>query len=461
MRELLQNAEDACYLQSIEDPSHEPEIIVRYSIGERWIEISDNGIGMDREVFEESFATIGASKTNSPRLQALLTKAGAGHRPIGQFGIGILSCFGIANIVEIRTLTRGQEPVSYRIHNRREAFEELTDHRSAPGTTLRLELKPDGPMQAKNVPASVERYVRHARHIFLEDVDGGLRTVAAEQWLLPTWDPTSTVSSPAIELGHIQLSDGWDSLNAGLDAQIVLCNAGFHVTTASSGVLPEYATGFKGEVNVRPGGLTILMNREGFQHDEKWIAFTSDLNNHYRSLVATRLDRWLGIDVDGVPLDRMRAMQRMALLITRTQLGQVVGADNVERARRLLPKVLLLSEGHAVNFNALMEKARARPPLYVHRTDDQKQVQRSFSDRGQNVSLTESVRSVDLRVSLLKLNGFAVVPAERHVYVVQLAQGSQSVQIHDMDALSDLCGSQGIEVRTVQDAPTEHRRASR
>lgn len=128
VRELLQNAEDACQLQSLDDPSHKPEIIVRYSVNANWVEISDNGFGMDRAVLKDSFATIGASKTNSPKLQALLAKAGAGIRPIGQFGIGVLSCFGVADVVEVRSCAVGAPPVSIRIRGRREEFEELDDH---------------------------------------------------------------------------------------------------------------------------------------------------------------------------------------------------------------------------------------------------------------------------------------------------------------------------------------------
>ena len=63
MRELLQNAEDACHLQALGDPLFKPEIVVRVSVTGNWVEVRDNGLGMDSEVFEESFATIGASKT--------------------------------------------------------------------------------------------------------------------------------------------------------------------------------------------------------------------------------------------------------------------------------------------------------------------------------------------------------------------------------------------------------------
>ena len=99
MRELLQNAEDACHLQSLDEPSYVPEIVVRISVVENWVEVCDNGLGMDRGTFEDSFATIGASKSNSPKLQALLAKAGAGNRPIGQFGIGVLGVKGDEEMV--------------------------------------------------------------------------------------------------------------------------------------------------------------------------------------------------------------------------------------------------------------------------------------------------------------------------------------------------------------------------
>lgn len=456
MRELLQNAEDACHLQSLEDPSHKPEIVVRYSVAENWVEVSDNGLGMDLEVFEDSFATIGASKTNSPKLKALLEKAGSGNRPIGQFGIGILSCFGVAEVVEVRSCAESSTPVSVRILDRREAFEQLSDHRESRGTTLRLLLKPGGPMQAQHIHASVVRYVRHAHHIWIENVDSGEgRTVVPEQWLLETWLPSSAMTTDAVESGHLQLSDAWENINLGLDVQLVLSNAGFLVNNAATGVLPEFAIGLRGELNIRPGGLTILMSREGFQQDARWSVFVAELTAHYSDLVAEILETWLNSDLKNTQYDKLRAMQRMALLILGSSLGQVVGNDNIERARRLIPNVLLLADGRASDFDALVNKARLHPPLYVHRTDDQQQVQRNFSDRGQNFSLTETVRSLDLRVSLLKLNGFAVARVERHDYTINNGTRNQNVNIHDFDILNNTCSSLGISIKKVQEAPAE------
>jgi hypothetical protein len=455
MRELLQNAEDACDLQAAQDRAFEPEIIVRFSSTNQWVEICDNGLGMDQEIFEDSFATIGASKAASPKLQALIARAG--NRPIGQFGIGVLSCFGVADIIEVRTHMDGEQPVSVRITDRHQEFEQLSDHRNVRGTTLRLVLKHGGPMRAENVPDAVSRYVRHARHIWLENADASERAVARDQWLLPTWEDGSSISAQALESGHLQLSDAWDNLNVGLNSEVVLCSAGFLVNQSAQ-VLPEYALGVRGEINVRAGALTILMNREGFQQDDRWSAFVSELTSHYRRRVREKLSHWLQVALADASYDKLRAMQRMVLLILRSPLGQVAGEENVELARQLIPNVLLLAGGDTVNFDALLTKARAKPPLYVHRTDEQQQVQRSFSDRGQNLSLTETVRSLDLRLSLLRINGFAVARVERHDYAVQVGPANRSIQIHDFDALSEACGRMGIEVKRVQDAPTEHTR---
>src|SRR5262245_5526196 len=97
MRELLQNAEDACALQQVADPSYEPRIIVRYSTRENWVEIADNGLGMNQEAIDQSFAAVGASKENVSHIREILGRA-AGDRgnQIAFFGVGILSCFGVA-----------------------------------------------------------------------------------------------------------------------------------------------------------------------------------------------------------------------------------------------------------------------------------------------------------------------------------------------------------------------------
>jgi hypothetical protein len=456
MRELLQNAEDACYLQSLAEPSFAPEIVVRYSSYANWVEIEDNGLGMDREIFEESFATIGASKTTSPKLQALISMAADGNRPIGQFGIGVLSCFGVADSVEVRTRADGTAPLSVAIPDRHRPFEESQDHRDTRGTTLRLRLKSGGPMQADQVPDAVAHYVRHARYIWLENVDSQSKSLVPERWLAQAWDESSEVKFEGVEEGHLQLSNAWDNIQNGFGVSLVLCNGGFLVSETAAEVLPQMAIGFIGEIDIKAGALSILMSREGFQHDERWTTFVAGLAAHYRARVAQKLDGWLNEDLSAAAIDRLRAIQRVALLILSTPMSDVVGPENVERAFRLAPDVLLLAGGHAQRFEPVALAARAKPPLYAHSSDDRQQQSRSFSDGAQNFTLTESISSSDLRMSLLRLNGFAVVRTERHDYNVQFANGNQTFQIHDFEILTKLCGRTGISLARVLDAPSEH-----
>ena len=404
LRELLQNAEDACHLMAISDPSFTPEITIRYSPTQNWFEVSDNGLGMDQCTFKESFATIGASKTSSPKLQRLLAKAGTSARPIGQFGIGILSCFGVAEIVEIRTLADDTEPLSLRIRDRRKDFEALPGHRSERGTTVRLLLKPNGPMSTGDIPAAVSRYVRHATNVWITDADTGDRHPVVEQWLSDSWTDSSLLDFEMISRGHLQLSAAWDNINQGLGGQIILCNGGFLVQENAQDILPDYTIGFRGEVDAHPGALSILMSREGFQKDADWDSFCQQIQQHYRTLVAEKLDGWISdLALATAPPEKKRAVQRAILLILQTPLQEVVGDTNVEKARTLIPRALCLMDQEYPSLEQIVQIARSKPPLYAYRTDDDTSINKSLSDRGQNIQLIAPIRSLDLRTTLLKL----------------------------------------------------------
>ena len=131
-------------------------------------------------------------------------------------------------------------------------------------------------------PASALRNsssTRHARHIWLEDADASTRTLVPETWARESWEASSRVQFEGVEAGYLQLSDAWDNINAPFGVRLVLCNGGFLVSEAAFGVLPHMAVGFVAEITAKPGALTILMNREGFQHDERWIALLPESPN--------------------------------------------------------------------------------------------------------------------------------------------------------------------------------------
>jgi hypothetical protein len=454
MRELLQNAEDACQLQEIEDPGFEARIDVAFSRAGNWVEISDNGIGMDAETFEYSFTNIGASKTDSPKLAKLLAKAGA-DRPIGQFGIGVLSCFGVAERVDVFSRAEGTEPLAYRIGDRRHEFEVLSDVRETRGTAIRLYLKRDGPMNASHVPDAVAQFVRHAQHIWIADKDEDKLEPVPDRWRIPIEAPSYEFSSEFVRHGYIRLAEAWDNISVGIDSRFTICNAGFLVTEGWKWALHPHAIGVHGEVDLRPGALTISMNREGFQQDEKWSAFSDSMLDIYRSLVSKKLQEWIDSATDKQIISVRRARQRMAYLIVRGGLADAMGEENVNLARKLLPEVLLLSVANPY-FTSILTKAKDQPPLYVAMPEKKQQVQRSLGVAGENLTLTEMVQSAGLRATLLKANGFAVVQAEQHGFSAVIAGAARTFNISDIDVLSDYCNPIGIPVARVEDAPYEH-----
>ena len=129
IRELLQNALDALELRSCVSrcskrqtrrrartgrSTYEGAKSCRLTLtwggdpktGQEFIRVTDNGVGMTRKVIQEYFTKVGKSYYRSAdyrQEQAALANAGYTTSPISLFGIGILSCFMIAERLEVRT----------------------------------------------------------------------------------------------------------------------------------------------------------------------------------------------------------------------------------------------------------------------------------------------------------------------------------------------------------------------
>lgn len=107
IRELVQNAIDACVLRSkIENRDYNPEINVSISQeeGRYWLVVKDNGIGMDDYVLSNYFFKIGSSYYQSEDFKSYQEKEKiSGFTPISRFGIGLLSVFMIGDVVRVTT----------------------------------------------------------------------------------------------------------------------------------------------------------------------------------------------------------------------------------------------------------------------------------------------------------------------------------------------------------------------
>ncbi|MEZ5600481.1 MAG: ATP-binding protein [Candidatus Competibacteraceae bacterium] len=101
IRELLQNAHDSIQLRRVHDPEPAGEIRIDVDESNRTLSFSDNGTGMDRRDIEEFLSVIGSTGTGS-RARELAARDVA-VATIGQFGIGLLSAFVVAERIEVQT----------------------------------------------------------------------------------------------------------------------------------------------------------------------------------------------------------------------------------------------------------------------------------------------------------------------------------------------------------------------
>ncbi|MGF2411647.1 MAG: HD domain-containing protein, partial [Ferruginibacter sp.] len=107
LRELIQNSLDSCRIrQETENlkkefgqDAYEPKIKVILDKEKNQAIVKDNGTGMSMEVIKKHFLNIGVSYYNSTDF--LLKDFD--YKPIGNFGIGFLSCFMLSDDVKVMT----------------------------------------------------------------------------------------------------------------------------------------------------------------------------------------------------------------------------------------------------------------------------------------------------------------------------------------------------------------------
>src|SRR5688500_11727337 len=107
VRELVQNANDSIVRRRAAEPDHAGRIEITCDPSARTLVFRDNGIGMDRQDIREFLAVIGSSGTGASRRELDGQGAPLAFELIGQFGIGMLSAFVVAERVVVRTRKLG------------------------------------------------------------------------------------------------------------------------------------------------------------------------------------------------------------------------------------------------------------------------------------------------------------------------------------------------------------------
>jgi hypothetical protein len=171
IRELIQNSLDACSVRSAIEPSGAYSAAVAVRLVEddekrHWIEVSDNGIGMDERVLSDYFFEVGNTYYTSTEFERMIRNHGAvPFIPISRFGIGVVSIFLIGDMLEVVTCNpksvRGDLVKRYvRIEEQGGLAFVREQGPGQHGTVVRIRLKPQ--FRATEAVRKLEQYIHQA-----------------------------------------------------------------------------------------------------------------------------------------------------------------------------------------------------------------------------------------------------------------------------------------------------------
>ena len=139
LRELVQNAHDSAIRRALEEESPpKPEIRVVARADEGTLRFIDNGAGLTHDEIVNYLATIGSGKTRE------LRNVSGSENLIGQFGLGFLSAYAIADRVVVHTTSHTEPTTSHTFSSRDgQRFTLSAEDPREVGTEVVLHLKPE------------------------------------------------------------------------------------------------------------------------------------------------------------------------------------------------------------------------------------------------------------------------------------------------------------------------------
>ncbi|WP_245890290.1 HD domain-containing protein [Rummeliibacillus pycnus] len=180
IRELIQNAIDACKVRSIcsegwGEQGYKPIIKINLyeEDTENYLEIIDNGIGMDENIILNYFSNLGKSYYKSEEFLKLKIRLNSNYRPISNFGIGFLSTFMVSNQVKVQTTKifdkyTTSEPIELTIDSLSGLFYFNKSNIKDVGTKILLKLKKGHkfPLEKDKLKRFIENQIN-----FLSDIE--------------------------------------------------------------------------------------------------------------------------------------------------------------------------------------------------------------------------------------------------------------------------------------------------
>ncbi len=176
LRELIQNAVDAIKARN-QIEKVKPQILIEfYNQGEsKALVFSDNGVGLTIEEVEEFLSKIGASSKST-----LLNQT---NDFIGQFGIGLLSCFMVSNeIVVVSQSAKADYSIRWTGNINGTYKSEQLDALTQVGTKCILQLRNDIEFDEELLVTLIEDYGKYVGIPIEVEIDGVLKYEYNEQF---------------------------------------------------------------------------------------------------------------------------------------------------------------------------------------------------------------------------------------------------------------------------------------
>lgn len=162
LRENVQNAYDAILQRKYVDSTFQEDGEIDVVLNGCELTITDNGIGMTKEMLDKNYWTAGASGKNTPEARA----AGV----VGTFGIGAMANFGVCSYLEVTSQYYDGKHKTIKSSVLRDEletdpnciqFDDEINESAHPGTIVRVLLLPEKQITLQQIKEYLKPYVRY------------------------------------------------------------------------------------------------------------------------------------------------------------------------------------------------------------------------------------------------------------------------------------------------------------
>jgi hypothetical protein len=215
LRELIQNAVDACHYRKLAENTYSPAIAIEFNEDVSTIKVRDNGIGMTRQWIEKYFLAIGISFYQSNEIRDVNRDSRIDFGFISQFGIGFLSSFQVAKKIIIKTRKASFPGLMITISDLRDYFDVKVLEENCPvGTEVTLHLKESKIRYCRSIEYTgyLKTNIRFLQvPVELTDNSGNTITIGREKLAYDTDERAGTVFVAPLEFNE---SEGYVRLGA-------------------------------------------------------------------------------------------------------------------------------------------------------------------------------------------------------------------------------------------------------